>query len=98
MLVEELLKSIVWRESTTESSASVGTFKECFSNYSALLLRKSKNNAKRASVLMQDPKDSKKSFIVVCSEALTPLVREEKLGMAEIAGFPIYSRWIRSLI
>ena len=90
MTQQELLSKIQWRESEFNQSTSIGTFKETFSQFNALLLKKSKNGAKRASVLMTDPNDTKKTFTVVCSETMTPLVREGVITLQEIAGFPVF--------
>jgi len=90
MTTEQILQNIQWRESELSQSASIGTFKETFSQFNALLLRKSKTNAARASVLMTDPANPKKTFTVVCSLAMTPLVREGVITLQEIAGFPVF--------
>ena len=90
MTQQELLSKIQWRESEFAQSTSIGTFKETFSQFNALLLKKSKKGAKRATVLMTDPNDTKKTFNVVCSETMTPLVREGVITLQEIAGFPVF--------
>ena len=86
MTKTELLKDIVWKDESANST-SVGNFKELFSDYSSLLVRQSKNNALRATVMLK--KDGKVTPIV-CSAKLTTLVRAGKLGMNEIAGFPVF--------
>jgi len=90
MTQQEVLQNIQWRESELEQGKSIGTFKELFGQFSALLLRKSKTGASHATVLMTDPANPKKTFNVVCSLAMTPLVREGKIGLEEIAGFPVF--------
>lgn len=86
MTKTELLKDIKWVEETVNAT-SVGNFKELFSDYSSLLIKQSKNGATRATIMIK--KDGKITNIT-CSEKLTTLVRANKLGMQEIAGFPVF--------
>lgn len=86
MTKTELLKDIVWKDEAANST-SVGNFKDLFSDYSSLLVKFSKNGAKRSTVMLK--KDGKVTPIT-CSEKLTDLVRGGKLGMSEIAGFPVF--------
>ena len=86
MTKTELLKDIVWKDEAANST-SVGNFKELFSDYSSLLVKFSKNGANRSTIMLK--KDGKVSNIT-CSEKLTALIRSGKLGMNEIAGFPVF--------
>ena len=86
MTKTELLKDIVWKDESANST-SVGNFKDLFSDYSSLLVKTSKNNAARATIMLK--KDGKVTNIT-CSAKLTTLIRGGKLGMNEIAGFPVF--------
>lgn len=85
MTTQELLSDVIWREENA-NNAAVGTFKDLFSDYESLLVKNSKNGATRATIMIK--KDGKVANIT-CSEPLTKLVRANKLGMNEIAGFPV---------
>jgi hypothetical protein len=89
MTKEEFLGGIVWKDSESDGNQSVGTFKEMFSEFKALPVPTSKNGATRATIMLENPA-TKKVFALVMSVRLTHLFREGKLGMEEIAGFPIF--------
>ena len=86
MNTQQLLADILWKDEAA-SGTSVGTFKEMFADFQSLLVRESKKGATRSTVMIR--KDGKVTNIT-CSERLTSLVRAGKLGMSEIAGFPIF--------
>lgn len=86
MTTTELLKDIVWKDEAANST-SVGNFKDLFADYSSLLVKFSKNGANRSTIMLK--KDGKVTNIT-CSEKLTLLIRDGKLGMSEIAGFPVF--------
>jgi hypothetical protein len=86
MTTEQLLSDILWKDEAAQGTA-VGTFKEVFSEFQSLLIKESKNGAARSTIMIR--KDGKVSNIT-CSERLTNLVRAGKLGMSEIAGFPVF--------
>ncbi len=90
MTKQEVLQKIQWRETEFTGQQSIGKFQDLFSDFSALLVRESKTGAARSTVLMTDPNDPKKTFTVVCSLPMTPLVRANKIGLDEIAGFPVF--------
>ena len=86
MTTEQLLSDVLHRDEASQGT-SVGTFQEMFADFQSLLVKESKTGAKRATVMVR--KDGK-VYAIVCSERLTGLVRAGKLGMSEIAGFPIF--------
>jgi hypothetical protein len=88
--MQDINELIQWRTSETTGNASIGTFKEVFSQFEALLLCKSKNGAERATILMTDPADRTKTFNVVCSIEITPRVRSREITLEHIAQFPVF--------
>jgi len=88
--MQDINELIQWRTSETTGKASIGNFKELFGAYEALLLRKSKNGAERATILMTDPADRTKTFNVICSLDITPRVRSGEITMEHIVNFPVF--------
>ena len=86
MTTQQLLSDILWKDEAA-SGSSVGTFQELFTDFQSLLVKESKNGAKHSTVMIR--KDGKVTNIT-CSLRLTSLVRAGKLGMSEIAGFPVF--------
>ena len=87
---QQLLAGIDWTDAKENQSASVGTFQELFSDFNAILVRKSKNGAKLATVLLQDPTTGK-TKPVCCSERLTALVRaNEAITIEHIMNLPVF--------
>jgi hypothetical protein len=85
MTAEQILQNIVWREDKPQGSG-LGTLKEVFPTSEILIVKNSKTGAKRATILVK--KDGK-VYNVICSEQLTPLVREGKVTAEHLAGFPL---------
>jgi hypothetical protein len=88
--MQDINELIQWRTSETTGKVSIGTFKELFSAYEALLLRKSKTGAERATILMTNPEDRTKTFNVICSLDITPRVRSGEITLEHIAQFPVF--------
>jgi len=85
MQITEILSKLETRDALV-SSTSIGTIKSAFPDHKMLVVRKSKNGAERASILLE--KDGQ-VWTVVCSKALTPLVRENKVREEHLAQFPL---------
>ena len=86
MNTQQLLSDILWKDEAAQGTA-VGTFQELFAEFQSLLIKESKSGAARSTIMIR--KDGKVTNIT-CSERLTGLVRAGKLGMSEIAGFPVF--------
>lgn len=85
----QLLAGIDWMDAKENKSASVGTFQEIFGQYEAMLIRKSKNGAKLATILVKNEKGETKA--VCCSENLTALVRaNESVTIEHIMNLPVF--------
>lgn len=85
MTAEQILQNIVWREDKPQGSG-LGTLKEVFPTSEILIVKKSKTGAKRATIMVK--KDGK-IYNVICSEQLTPLVRDGRVTAEHLAGFPL---------
>lgn len=83
---EQILQSIVWRDDNPQTGNGLGTLKEVFPTAEILLVKNSKTGAKRATIMVK--KDGKVTNLI-CSEALTPLVRDGRITAEHLAGFPI---------
>jgi len=60
--------------------------KEVFPNAEILIVKNSKNNAQRATVMV---KQNGKISNLICSLPMTPLVRDGRITKEHLAGFPI---------
>ena len=89
-IMQDINELIQWRTSENTGKASIGTFKDLFGQFEALLLRKSKTGAERATILMTDPADRTKTFNVICSIEITPRVRSGEITLEHIAQFPVF--------
>jgi hypothetical protein len=85
MTTNEILAKLETRDAN-QGTESLGTIKQLFADHEMFVVRKSKNNAKRAAVLLK--KDGK-VHTVVCSEEMTPLVRSGQITKENLAGFPV---------
>lgn len=86
---QQLLAGIDWMDATENNNASIGTFQEIFGQYEAMLIRKSKNGAKLATVLVKN--ENGKTKAVCCSENLTALVRSnESVTLEHIMNLPVF--------
>ena len=88
--MQDINELIQWRTSENTGKEALGLFKDLFGAYEALLLRKSKTGAERATVLMTDPVDRTKTFTVVCALDMTPRVRSGEITLEHIAQFPVF--------
>ena len=86
MNVQEILNGIVWKDAKEQSGNSLGTLKEVFPTEEILIVKRSKTNALRATVML---KKGDKITNLICSEDLTPLVRAGRVTEEHLAGFPI---------
>jgi len=86
MNVQEILNGILWKDATAPSGNRMGNLKDVFPDAKVLIVRKSRNNAKRASIMVEQ---NGKVTNVICSEDLTPLVRDGRVTEEHLAGFPI---------
>lgn len=85
MQITEILSKLETRDALA-SSTSLGTIKTAFPDHKMLVVRKSKNGAARAAILLE--KDGKVTTVVV-SEEMTPLVRQGKVKEEHLAQFPL---------
>ena len=85
MTAEQILQNIVWKDEKPQGP-SLGTLQTLFPKHEMFVVKKSKNNALRASVLVK--KDGKMTT-VVCSEDITPLVRDERLTIEHLVALPL---------
>ena len=83
--VQEILQTIVWKD-TQEQGNGLGTLKEVFPNAEILIVKVSRNNAKRATLMLRE---GNKVTNVICAEKLTPLVRDGRVTKEHLAGFPL---------
>jgi hypothetical protein len=91
MTTTQFLGNLVYRDAESQENASVGIFKDLFAkDFNALLVRNSKTGARRATIMLQRKDDATKVTNIVCSAALTDLVRAGKLGIEEIMLFPCF--------
>lgn len=86
MTAEQILQSIVWRDDNPQTGNGLGTLQEVFPTAEILLVKNSKTGAKRATIMVK--KDGKVTNLI-CSEQLTPLVRDGRVTKEHLAGFPI---------
>ncbi len=86
MNVQEILNGILWKEETAQTGNNLGTLKEVFPNAEILIVKNSKNNAQRATVMV---KQNGKISNLICSLPMTPLVRDGRITKEHLAGFPI---------
>lgn len=89
MTLAELKNKIVWKDAESDRGESIGKTGDAFTNCNILILRTSKNGAKRATVLFED-KDSKKVTNVTCSLALTEYVRNGEIHEGHIKSLPLF--------
>lgn len=82
---EQILSQIVWREEKPQGTG-LGNLKDVFPDAELLVVKKSRNNAVRATIMVR--KDNKVTN-VICSEDMTPLVRDGRLTIEHLAGFPL---------
>jgi hypothetical protein len=82
---EQILSQIVWREDKPQGTG-LGTLKQVFSDAEILVVKKSKTGAKRATLMVRTAKGVTN---VICSEPLTPLVRDGRVTEEHLAGFPL---------
>jgi len=86
MTTEEILKGIEWKEAA-EGSSSIGILNEVYNkDHEILLVKTSKNKAKRASLLI---KKDNKVVLVIIGEELTMLVRANIVTLEHLVGFPL---------
>ena len=83
--VQEILQEIVWKDDQ-QSGSSLGVLNEVFPTAEILVVKNSRNNARRATVML---KDNGKVTHLICSEKVTDLLRADKLQKEHLAGFPI---------
>ena len=86
MKVQEILNGLLWKDATAPSGNRMGNLKDVFPDAKVLIVKKSKNNAKRATIMVEQ---NGKVTNVICSEDLTPLVRDGRVTEEHLAGFPI---------
>lgn len=82
---EQILSQITWKDEQVQGP-SLGTLKDLFPGYEMFVVKKSKTDALRASILVK--KDGKVTT-VVCSEDITPLVRSERLTIEHLVTLPL---------
>jgi hypothetical protein len=82
----DILSQIAWREEKEQTGSSIGTLQTAFSDCELLLVKTSKKNALRATVMIK--KDGKVTN-AICSEAMTPLVRQGRITLEHIVNFPL---------
>lgn len=86
MTAEQILQNIVWREDKPQTGNGLGTLKDAFPNSEILVVKRSRNNALRATIMVRTDKGVTN---VICSEQLTPLVRDGRITAEHLAGFPL---------
>lgn len=91
--IDQFLDTLVYTDAQSASSASVGTFQQIFSNFTARI-NVSKNyredgSLKNCSVMLTNKTTGQVSW-VTCSDALSPFVRSGTIELAHIAGFPVF--------
>jgi hypothetical protein len=86
MTAEQILQNIVWREDKPQTGNGLGTLQEAFPNAEILIVKKSRKNAVRATIMVRTDKGVTN---VICSEQLTPLVRDGRVTAEHLAGFPL---------
>lgn len=89
--VQEILKKITYRDEESQGSQSIGTAKEVFADFEFLPVKNSKNNARRASIMMKNISTGQiAQQVLVLSTAATDLFRADKINTDHIAGFPVF--------
>ena len=91
--IDQYLDTLVYTDNESANSASVGTFKEIFSNFTARI-NVSKNfredgTLKSCSVMLTNKTTGQVTW-VTCSDALSPYVRNGNIDLTHIAGFPVF--------
>lgn len=87
MNLAELKSKIKWSAPVKETAPSA-TLGELFTNCTIGIIKTSKNNAVRASLVLKD-KDTGKAEIVVCSEDITPFVRSGQVTAEHLKGMTV---------
>lgn len=87
MTLAELQSKINWQE-PTQAPTSSATLGELFPNCNIGIIKNSKNNAERASLVLQN-KETGKSTIVVCSLDITPFVRNGQVTAEHLKGMNV---------
>jgi len=82
---EQILSQIVWKDEKPQGTG-LGTLKQAFPDGEVLVVKKSKTGAVRATVLVRTAKGV---MNIICSEQLTPLVRDGRVTEEHLAGFPL---------
>lgn len=85
MTIEEIIKGIEWKDAT-ETGTSIGKISDLYKTEELLLVKKSKNDAPRATIMVK--KDNKVSNIIISKE-LTVLVRAGLVTLEHLIGFPV---------
>lgn len=93
LTIDQYLDTLVYTDAQSANSASVGTFQQIFSNFTARI-NVSKNyredgSLKNCSVMLTHKSTGKVTW-VTCSDALSPFVRNGSIELAHIAGFPVF--------
>ena len=83
---EQILSQIVWREDKPQTGTGLGTLKQVFPDAEILVVKKSRTGAKRATLMVRTAKGVTN---VICSEDMTPLVRDGRVTLEHMAGFPL---------
>ena len=99
MSVEQFLNSLQYSTTETNSNPPIGTFQELFKDFNGRMhytkkLREDKTLKNVSVMLTHKTKvgaDGKPlTVFIVCSNNLSPLVREHNLGLEHIMSLPVY--------
>jgi hypothetical protein len=88
MTLAELQSKINWQAPKNETNVASAQLGELFTNCNIGIIKNSKNNAERASLILQN-KETGKSTIVVCSLDITPFVRNGQITAEHLKGMPV---------
>ena len=91
MNVQEILKTITYRDEQANNSSSIGIAKEVFNDFEMLPVKISKTGARRATIMLKNKATGKVAEqTLVMSPTVTDLFRAGKIAKEHIAGFPVF--------